>query len=127
MRKSSHRVDKSNVKKKGDDGIGLLASAQALAASNHINSWIVDSGATCHICCNKMMFSEMKIMDRSQTITLGDGRSIESTSQGTVKLKLQQPDGTYKRATLYDVLYVPELSYNLLSVTKARVGKDGPI
>ena len=25
MRKSSHRVDKSNVKKKDDDGIGLLA------------------------------------------------------------------------------------------------------
>ena len=124
MRKSSHRVDKSSVKKKDDDGIGLLASAQALAASNHINSWIVDSGATCHICCNKMMFSEMKIMDRSQTITLGDGRSIESTSQGTVKLKLKQPDGTYKRATLYDVLYVPELSYNLLSVTKAtELGK----
>ena len=39
--KSSHRVDKSNVKKKGNDGIGLL---DALA---HINSWIVDSGATC--------------------------------------------------------------------------------
>ena len=46
MGKSSNRVDKSNVKK-GNEGIGLL---DALA---HINSWIIDSGATCHICCNK--------------------------------------------------------------------------
>ena len=108
-----------SAKKSNDTSTGFLASAQALAAGNHTNSWIIDSGDTCHICCNKMMFSELEVMNRPQVVTLGEGRSIEYTKRGTVKLKLKQLDGTYKSATLHDVLYVPELLYNLLSISKA--------
>ena len=66
-----------------------------------------------------MMFSELEVMDRPQAVTLGDGRSDEYTKRGTVKLKLKQLDGTYKSATLHNVLYVPKLLYNLLSISKA--------
>ena len=57
-------------------------------------------------------------MDTPQVVTLGDGRSIETTRRGTVQLKLKQHDGTHKSGTLHDVLYVPELPYNLLSIAK---------
>ena len=65
------------------------------------------------------MFDKTESMDEPQVVILGDGRRIETTKQGTVQMKLKQVDGLYKSGTLHDVLYVPELSYNLLSITKA--------
>ena len=119
-RKSQQRY---TAKKKNEDSthIGLLALAHALAddSDSQRNNWIIDSGATCHICCNKTMFDKMEDMDTPQVVTLGDGRSIETHKQGTVKLKLKQSDGSYRSGTFHDVLYVPELLYNLLSIAKA--------
>ena len=65
------------------------------------------------------MFDKMEDMDTPQIVALGDRRSIETHKQGTVKLKLKQSDGSYRSGALHDVLYVPELSYNLLSIAKA--------
>jgi hypothetical protein len=59
------------------------------------------------------------MMSEPQIVTLGYGSSIDSSERGTVKLKLKQVDGTHRNCTHYDVLYVPELSYNLWSITKA--------
>ena len=53
-----------------------------------------------------------------QEVTLGDGRSLQATGSGTVELELVLPNGEPKKTTLHDVLYVPGLSYNLLSVVK---------
>ena len=54
---------------------------------------------------------------------MGDGRVIKAAGCGTIKIKLTQQDGSYKDCTLYDVLYVSELSFNLLSI--ARVTERG--
>ncbi len=120
--KSKKYQQKPGVKKKNEEGnsIGLIASEHALAAESdsQVNNWIIDSGATCHICCNKTMFDEIHDMDKPQTVTLGDGKNIETIKRGTVKLKLKQVNGSYKKGTLHDVLYVPELSFNLLSIAK---------
>ena len=52
-------------------------------------------------------------------MTLGDGRALEITGQGNVTLKALLPNGKCVRCHLKDVLLVPDLAYNLLSVTKA--------
>ena len=65
------------------------------------------------------MFDKLEDQNTPQIVTLGDGRSIETSKQGTVQLKLKQLDRLYKDGTLHDVLYVPELSYHLLSILKA--------
>ncbi len=59
--------------------------------------WIVNSGATCHICNNKEMFTNLVPMKQPQTIILGDGKQLEANSQGTVELQGQyitQPNWT---------------------------------
>ena len=78
--------------------------------------WIVDSGATCHICNNEEMFTNLVPMKKPQTIILGDGRQLEANSQRTVKLQLMLQDE--KQLIIADVLFVPSLTYNLLSVSK---------
>ena len=74
-------------------------------------------GATCHISNSKELFEQLLPID--QKVTLGDGRALQAAGTGVVELKLKLPDGETKIGRLSDVLYVPTLSYNLLSVPKS--------
>ena len=108
---------KGSWKSRSSPGVGLIIT-HALATSNsQADSWILDSGATCHICCNRTLFSELYFKP-SQDVTLGDNHVIKSAGCGTVKIQLAQKNGSYLDCTLYDVLYVPELSFNLLSISR---------
>lgn len=115
---------KPGLKKKTDHqegSIGLIASVHALSVSDTVSTtdWVIDSGATCHICCNQSLFASVEDLDEPLVVTLGDGKTIEVTQCGTVEVELKQTDESFKPATLYDVLFVPQLSYNLLSVNKS--------
>ena len=46
----------------------------------------------------------------------GDGSPLEGPAEGTVKLDMILPDGSTQNCKLKNVLYVPKLLYNLLSV-----------
>ena len=94
-----------------------LVVCHALSARSKGN-WIVDSGATCHMCNDRKLFTKFECLEKSQEVTLGDGHALEATGQGTVSLEMTLPDGNTNRCILHNVLYVPKLSYNLLSVTK---------
>ena len=52
-------------------------------------------------------------------MTLGDGHELEAIGQGIITLEMKLPDKKTKRCELPSVLYVPKLSYSLLSVSKA--------
>lgn len=43
---------------------------------------------------------------------------LEATGSGIVALKLELPDHKTRQCKLHNVLLVPELKYNLLSVSK---------
>ena len=65
------------------------------------------------------MFTRLQTLQPAQKVTLGNGHKLEATGQGIVKLMISLPDGKTKECKLNDVLFVPNLSYNLLSVSKA--------
>ena len=92
--------------------------SQALPATSRENL-IVDSGATCHMCNNESFFSELHPLSRPQKVIGGDRHVLEATAEGTVTIEMLLPDGGTKRCKLQDVLYVPNLSHNLVSVSKA--------
>ena len=70
-------------------------------------------------------FSELHPLTRTQEVTLGDGHILEATAEGRVMIEMLLPDGSTKKCKLQDVLYVPKLSHNLLSVSKAsEAGKS---
>ena len=78
----------------------------------------MDSGATCHICNSKELFEFFHPLQVPQQVTLGDDRKLEAVGTGVVSLKLKLPEGEFKTGILSDVLYVPKLAYNLLSMPK---------
>ena len=51
-------------------------------------------------------------------VVLGDGRALTAVGRDEVVLDMVLPNGESKSCTLHDVLYVPKLSYNHLSVAK---------
>jgi hypothetical protein len=102
-------------KPKANKAVGLITRHVLGVQANTHNC----SGATCHICNSKELFEEFRPLSRSESITLGDGRTLEATGTGAVEVKLKLPSGESKIGRLSDVLYVPSLAYNLLSVAKA--------
>ena len=88
-----------------------LLVSHALQAGS-AGQWIVDSGATCHMCCNRKLFADFHLLDKPIEVTLGDGHTLKALGQGVVTLNMNLPRGP-SRCNLLDVLYVPGLSYNL--------------
>ena len=82
-------------------------------------AWIVDSGATCHMCNDQSVFVTYESLKTPLKVTLGDGYEVDALGRGVVILYSELPSGRSKRCKLHDVLHVPRLSYNLFSVSMA--------
>lgn len=106
------------------DDAEALSECEALVVGHALSIvskeiWIIDSGATCHMCSDESFFSELRKLDDVQEVSLGDGRVLKATAEGTVPLEMLLPDGNTQECSLKNVLLIPKLAYNLLSVSKA--------
>ena len=102
----------------GDDIIAVVIS-QANMVTNSKN-WVVDSGATRHICANKDAFTfYTPVGDDEKVVYLGDSHTAQVLGKCKVMLKLTSG----KTLTLNNVLHVPNIRANLVSV--ALLGKVG--
>ena len=102
----------------GDDIIVVVVS-QANMVTNSKN-WVVDSGATRHICAKRDAFtSYTPVGDDEKVVYLGDSHTAQVLGKGKVVLKLTLG----KTLALNDVLHVPNIRTNLVSV--ALLGKVG--
>ena len=72
------------------------------------SGWILDSGATDHMCSDKGAFSNYSTC--TNRITLGDNSSIECIGKGDVHV-------SSLNLTLRNVLHVPRIAKNLISVS----------
>ncbi|KAL2239212.1 UNVERIFIED_CONTAM: Retrovirus-related Pol polyprotein from transposon RE2 [Sesamum indicum] len=77
---------------------------------NDLSYWIIDTGATNHICANLDLFHSYSKPSQTYTIVLPDGTKKDASYVGEVYLNAE--------AVLQDVLYIPSFSVNLLSVTQ---------
>ena len=68
------------------------------------NSWIVNSGATCHkiIWINKQSFLEFHSSEKPQHVTLGDGHSLSANETGNVAIELLLRNGNIRQCHLSD-------------------------
>lgn len=79
----------------------------------HNDRWFLDSGATQHMCNNKSLFTNLESFNT--TIKIANNTNMAAIGRGDIKLTTQ--DGT--TFSLLNVLYVPKLASNLLSVCSA--------
>lgn len=91
------------------------AYALLAAAKNKFfdrNSWCIDSGSNYHMCCNRQKFS--KFVEHKEKIKLASNGYLEAEGKGEVILSVGDCE-----ISLPDVLYVPAINGNVISVGNA--------
>ena len=68
--------------------MALVAHELALKSTSTNYSWIIDPGATWHICKELDAFSDCLNLSQLQEISLGDGYIVNATGKGTVLLDI---------------------------------------
>ena len=116
----ANSVETRNIDTDSDEA-GLVVGRALSTGENpsRRGKWIIDSGATSHICNTRDLFHRLYPLKSPFEVILGDGHKLTAAAQGTVKLTMKSGHHGTRKCTLHDVLYIPELSYNLLSVSKA--------
>lgn len=90
------------------------ACFKAGEASN-VEEWYIDSAATCHMTNNDKFFTKMNKQFKNN-VFLADGRCIDSIGIGSGILYCQRDGQLPMEINVTDVIYVPKLDGNLLSV-----------
>ena len=78
-KKRSLRKQKANAAEEDTDDKGEqivdLVTEHVLSADRRRN-WVVDSGATCHMCNNEELFDQIISLEMPKEITVCDGHSV---------------------------------------------------
>lgn len=101
----------------GDANTGAKKSYAFVLDSSKRSDWIVDSGATSHVCSVKALFDTLRPAPR-ETVLLANGKEVDVRGIGTVLVKSVDNNGEQTEMKLTDVLYITGFEMNLISVGK---------
>lgn len=105
----NNKMDHDTYRHPSPDNIAFLSQRQAA----QYNDWVLDSGASQHMCKDKTQFTNFTTC--STSVTIADNSKMDATGRGDIQIMTQNG----KSFTLQNVLYVPQLASNLISVTRA--------
>ncbi|GBP32006.1 Retrovirus-related Pol polyprotein from transposon TNT 1-94 [Eumeta japonica] len=100
-----------NNKKQTDNSFVAVFSA-----TNNNSGWYVDSGAAMHMTMNKDWIYD-ETPPPIKTIRVANDKELRVESCGKVNIHVKNKNGSTNSIQVTNVLYVPELSTNLLSVS----------
>lgn len=112
--KDGQRLEKVEEQKVDTMVMGVCREHESVAAvnrnsTNHSERWLIDSGATVHICRNKDMFNVYK--EEQIPLRVADGKAVYALGVGEVQATI-----CGRKVRLRDVLHCPDMMYNILSV-----------
>lgn len=111
-RKKSSNDKNANEKRSN----AFMTTAEDYSGEVNVIDWIIDSGATEHMCCNIELFTKFEQLKENKIVKIGDGSCIKAVGVGKVCGKTY--DGkNWINTELRNVLYVPDLKMNLFSVS----------
>lgn len=113
-----------------DDDYAFVVSERA--ATSSLCKWILDSGATQHMTCHRQAFNFYESI-AARKVFMGDDGMVEAVGVGSILMQVDVK-GVPKPLTIKNVLHVPKLQANLLSVSKmvangctVQFNKDGGV
>lgn len=78
--------------------------------------WFPDSGASHHVTPDSTNLSDIQSMTGSEQVYMGNGQGLSINSIGS--LQFTSPNTTHMPLTLHNLLHVPHITKNLMSVSK---------
>ena len=103
----------------------VIDNALSVVPESSKNKWIIDSGASKHMCNDRTMFTRLKDVKQPQMVKVGNGYPVRVKGIGNIKLTTNTKKGG-KKCVLKKVLFVPDLSFNL-SFNLSRSTKVGKL
>ena len=111
------KLSKKNRHNREADEPSMALHANSIAVSTN-NSCVVDSGSSSHMCNDLSAMDNVTPMTRS--VSFGEG-SGTAKGIGSVTLRVKAPnEHGFINLTFSDVLYLPELSTNLISTQRLQ-------
>jgi len=80
--------------------------------------WIADPGATAHMSHNKNWFESLNEFKIPETCRIGDGTEVKIMGKGVMCLQ-SEVGNEIRPILLHNVLWIPELTTNIVSIGKA--------
>ena len=110
--------------KKNDKGKNESAWCGVVDAANKVDNdiWFADSGASSHMTNRCDWFHELHVYKGKKIVEIADNNRLEIHGIGTILIE-SRVNNQWEPVRLENVLYVPDLSKNLLS-TAALTDKD---
>jgi len=106
------------------DAAFMASAGDVNFADKECYSWLIDSGASSHITKEKHVLMGFQEFSEPENVALGGGRVVKALGSGCVQMNMLFPRTETKKAVLYNVLYVPNLTCNLFSVRRIFGRKD---
>ena len=113
--KAKSNKDKENANQARDDNDYAFATKDG-DHCKAICKWIMDSGATKHMTPHKVAFDMYEVIP-TRNVHMGDDSIVEAIGMGSILVEVMVK-GRIRRIKIKDVLHVPKLHANLLSVSK---------
>lgn len=108
---------KNNVNKSQSNAFSVfMLSSLFHSQLESSNSWVMDSGASEHMCHDISMFTKYKKLECPRPIVIGDGKVIQAIGIGMIALEAYTGK-QWIETTLNNVLHVPNLKMNLFSAS----------
>lgn len=114
---------KDDVRRDGETSVNntteLQDSTPTSALSSQVSEgskvvWHIDSGASAHLCNTAGWFTELRPCP-PKTVTVANKSTLQCQQEGTIHVRISAGNH-WKNAVFTNVLYVPDLGVNLLSV-----------
>ena len=97
---------------KGKEGKDLLY-LEACLVEDSVDNWVIDSGATNHVCVSLQGFRETRsLVEEHISLRTGDGKAVSAEAVGDIYLYFDE----FRFILLKDCFYVPNFKRNLISV-----------
>jgi hypothetical protein len=100
----------------------LLLGTSETTSEASASDWIVDSGCTAHMTNSPDLVTDV-VTVTNRKVRFGGGQEFDAVGTGTLRGWTTNKDGVKTQITLQNVLIVPGLVHNLLSVKK--LGRAG--
>ena len=101
-------------------GSTLFSSYSVTPIGHNSSDWILDTGASHHMCNDRQMFDEYQENENQDSTIVTAGANTRAAGFGSVKITVLKSDNTTLTVTLADVIHLPTLGINLLSGPRLR-------
>ncbi|CAB0030719.1 unnamed protein product [Trichogramma brassicae] len=112
---SNGKNQRENSRKSCNDAQFVPRDIEKYVSSDETERWLLDSGASRHVCHRKDWFAEFAPTRVDEYIFFGDGSRRRVEGRGKIMIQ-RLVAGVWYAGEINDVLYVPSFNVNLFSI-----------